>query len=218
MSKLARAIAEAITTEYTADLPDSPDHEFSPAFERKMDKLIKRRSLPFYMLINTAGKRIAGIVIGIIIALSAAVISVDALREGFVDFITMVFSDHSVVKPVETENAPETIEEIYGITADLSGYEIVYESYDDTSVRIDYIKDDVMIIFRQHIKTATLNHNTENSEFSEININGYNAIYYCDNHNYNKIVWDNDSYTIYLSSNIGKNELIEIAESVQKTE
>lgn len=218
MSKLARAIAEALTTEYTADLPDSPDHEFSPAFERKMDKLIKRRSLPFYMLINTAGKRIAGIVIGIIIALSATVISVDALREGFVDFITMVFSDHSVVKPVETETAPETIEEIYGITADLSGYEIVYENYSNTSVQIDYAKGSTIISFRQYTKNTSVHHNTESAETIAVDINGYEAIYYCDNHNYQNLVWDNGDYIISIDSNIGKNKLIEIAESVQKTE
>jgi hypothetical protein len=36
----------------------------------------------------------------------------------------------------------------------------------------------------------------------------------CDNH----IIWDNGEYIIYLSSNIDKNKLIEIADSVQKVD
>jgi len=41
---------------------------------------------------------------------------------------------------------------------------------------------------------------------------------FCDNHNYITVIWDNGDYIISLGSNLGKNALIEIAESVQKAE
>ncbi len=218
MSNLARAIAAALTSEYKSSVPDGSEHEFSEKFEKKMNKLIKKRNLPFYMLINTAGKRIAGIVIGIIIALSAAVISIEALREGFIDFITMIFGDHSVVRSVETENAPEIIEEIYGITADISGYEVIFEEYDTYAIHIGFAKDNSVIIFKQHIKNKGINYNTENSEVISVDINGREAIYYLDNHNYHNIIWNNGYYTFFLSSDIGKDELISLAKSVEKIE
>lgn len=46
----------------------------------------------------------------------------------------------------------------------------------------------------------------------------HEAIYYCDNHNYHNLIWDNGEYIIMVNSNIGKNELIDIANSVQKVE
>lgn len=218
MNKLSRAIAAALISEYKNSVPDGSEHEFSEEFEKKMNKLIKKRNLPFYMLINTAGKRIAGIAIGIIVALSAAVISIEALREGFVDFITMIFGDHSVVCSVETENAPEIIEEIYGITADMSGYEVIFEEHGAYTIHIGYAKDNNVIIFKQYIKNKEINYNTENSEILSVDINGREAIYYLDKHNYHNIIWDNGYYTFFLSSDISKDELISLAESVEKTE
>jgi hypothetical protein len=64
-------------------------------------------------------------------------------------------------------------------------------------------------------------HNREDAEDADIisiQINGNDGIYFIDNHKYNHIIWDNGEYIIYFSSNIDKNKLIEIADSVQKVD
>ena len=60
--------------------------------------------------------------------------------------------------------------------------------------------------------------NTESAEISTIDISGHDAVYYVDNHQFYHLIWDNGDYIIMIGSNIGRNELIDIANSVQKAE
>ncbi len=217
--KFKQAIFEALSSEYDRSVPPFDEHEFSPEFEKKMKKLINRRKKPYYIIINTIGKRAACIVIGIIIASSITVMSVDALRNAFVDLWVSIFEKFSIVKSIDDNNAPETIEDIYEITYDLSGFTIDYEEYDEYSRTISYKKDDIMILYYQNTKSTydTL-WNTENAEIDTVIINGHEAMFFCDNHKYNTLIWDNGDYIISLGSNINKNELIDMAKSVQKVE
>ena len=60
--------------------------------------------------------------------------------------------------------------------------------------------------------------NTEDAEISTTEINGTEAIIFLDNHNYYHIIINSDDYVFDFGSNIGKDALIDIAESVQKVE
>ena len=55
-------------------------------------------------------------------------------------------------------------------------------------------------------------------KIEKITIKGHEAMCFCDNHNYITVIWDNGDYIISLGSDLGKNALIEMAESVQKAE
>ena len=123
-----KALFDALTPEYKQILDDASDtHEFSVEFERKMQKLIKRRNKPYYKIINTVGKRVACIVVIVLIASSVTVLSVDALRNAVADFFVSTYDKFSSVQPVEDDIAPSTIKDIYEITYDLKEYEIYYE-------------------------------------------------------------------------------------------
>lgn len=219
-SKLTQAIGEALTKEYMGYFPQNKTaHEFSIKFEKKMKKLIRRRKKPYYMMINTAGKR-AACIAAIVTVAASAIMSVEAVRMVFVDFFVHIFEKFSIIQSQDTENdAPDTIEEVYGITYDLSGYSIDFEVYNDFRRNIKYKNGDKIIVYYQEIKSLyEINHNTENVDIQEIDIKGIQAIYYRDNHNYGNIVWDNGDYIISLSSNISKEQLILVAESVSKIE
>jgi hypothetical protein len=205
--------------EYDELLLRNEKHVFSVEFERKMQKLIKRRNKPYYKIINTVGKRVACIVVIVLIASSVTVLSVDALRNAVADFFVSTYDKFSSVQPVEDDIAPSTIKDIYEITYDLKEYEIYYEDNTEYRRNITYIKDDILINFSQYTKDAyDINVNTEGSEITTIDINNYEAVYFLDNHNYNHLIFDNGEYIIYISSNISKNALINIAESVKKIE
>lgn len=211
-----RAISEALTQEYINSVPKSEEHIFSEKFERKMSKLIKRRKKPYYMLINTVGKRVACFIIGIIIASSLTIMNVDALRDAFVKFVVNIFEKFSIVQSADQSNSPQTIEDIYVITYDLSDFSIDYEEYDSYCRNITYIRNIDVIDFFQFTKnTYDMLLNTEDADIETIDINGYKAIYYIDNHNYHHLIWDNGDYIISISSNIGKTILIDVANSVQ---
>jgi hypothetical protein len=184
-----------------------------------MQKLIKRRNKPYYRMINTFGKRVACIALIILVASSVTILSVDALRNTVADFFVSTYEKFSSAQPVEDDIAPSTIKDIYEITYDLKEYEIYYEDNTEYRRNITYIKDDILINFSQYTKDAyDINVNTEGSEITTIDINNYEAVYFLDNHNYNHLIFDNGEYIIYISSNISKNALINIAESVKKIE
>lgn len=221
-SEFKQAISEALCEEYVKSIPEhNSDHIFSDSFNKKMKKLIKRQKKPYYRIINTAGKRAACIAVAALILSFSTVMGVDALRNAFKNFIIKIFSTYSEISYVDESevSAPGTIESIYSITYDLSDYEIDYEDYDSVRRHIIYKKDDIYIDYYQWIKSEYDAHlNTEDAEISQMEIQGHEAIYYCDNHNYHNLIWDNGEYVIMVNSNVGKNKLIDIANSVQKVE
>lgn len=107
-SILSRAIGEAFEPkldEFIDSVNFDVNAEFSEKFERKMDKLIRRRNKPYFNLICTGGRRAACIVAAIII-LSASSLSVEAVREAVNDFFMSIFGDHTAVS---VNNATEKI-------------------------------------------------------------------------------------------------------------
>ena len=219
-SNFEKALYDALAPEYETAMQDVADeHEFSPEFEKKMKKLIKRRNKPYYRIINTAGKRIACVAVIVLVASSVMIINVEALRNAFSDFFVSTYEKFSTIQPVEDDTAPTTLEEIYEITYNINDFKIDYYDENEYSRYITYVKDGIAIYFLQETKTMyNPNVNTEDAEILTIDINGHEAIYFIDNNDYCNIIWDNGDYIISLGSNIGENTLIQIAKSVQKVE
>ena len=218
MTLFETALDEALTAKYNESIPQTEEHEFSQSFEKKMNKLIKRRNKPYYHIINTAGKRIACIIVIIVLSLTTT-LSVKAFREAFCDFFIEIFEKFSAINSIDKQEEYTEIKDIYEITYDLSGYEIEFCQSDFTSHSVLYRKDDVVIDFNQYAKGQyDMNINTEDTVIDTIEINGNEAIFYKDNHGYSNIIWRQDGYVFYISSNIMQDELIEIAKSVQKAE
>lgn len=163
--KFKNAIHEAMERDYKNLSKASENHIFSPKFEKRMDRLTKRRNKPYYRFINTSVKRAVCIAASVLIVSSTAIISVDALRNRFIDFCVGIYEKFSIVKSVKDNNAPETIEDIYEITYDLSGFTIDYEEYNEYMRDITYVKDDIDINFTQNVKEIyDVDLNTEEAE------------------------------------------------------
>lgn len=220
-SEYRECIAEALLPEYKSIIDKADDsHVFSPKFEKRMDKLIRHRRKPYYRFTNTVGKRVAVIIIGIITVSFTTVMSVEALRTPFLDFFMSIFSTHSEVRTFDDGgDYPEKIENYYEIKYDLSNYSIDNRYDDETEHKIEYRTKDIYICFKQNVvKNYITNYNTENTQIESLNFNGYEAIGFMDNQRYYTLTWNNGKYIIEISSNIGKDVLIEMAKSVQKVE
>ncbi len=70
---------------------DIPKHTFSKEFDDSILKLYKKGNSSFYKIVNTASKHVAGIVISIIICLTATVFSVEAIRTPVIEEIQNFF-------------------------------------------------------------------------------------------------------------------------------
>lgn len=222
-SNYKRAIFDALTPEYDDMLPQvENEHTFSKGFEKRMDKLVKRRSKPYYMMINTAAKRVACIVGIIVIASFTTVMSVASFREAFKTFIVNTFEKYSVVRSNDDDSStPETIKEIYGISEELiKDYSVTYDEKDDVSYNITYENNNGKTIdFYQYTKNEfKIAINTEGAQTIQVDINGHEAVFYTDNHGYNNLILDYNGYTILIITNISKDELISMAKTVQKVE
>ena len=125
---LSKAIGDAFEPqldEFIDSVNFDINAEFSKKFERKMDKLIRRRNKPYFNLICTGGRR-AACIAAVVIILSASSLSVEAVREAVHDFFMSIFEDHTAVSVnSDTEkDYPATIEEEYAISNLPDGFEL----------------------------------------------------------------------------------------------
>ena len=98
--EVLRAALDVIAIEEAATLPTAEESAyitFSAEFECKMQKLIKKESKPYFRLINTVGKRVACIVIAVLITLTSVTFGVKAIREAVIEFFVETFEKFSVV-------------------------------------------------------------------------------------------------------------------------
>lgn len=194
---------------------------FSKNFERKMDKLIKREHQLYFPLIKTPVRCFISIMITIIIALSMMVISVSAIREAFVKFITKVFSTHTTVQTVPDNDLPTTFQDIYEISEIPSGFELTYKSENNEGeiwLNYEYRNGNECIIFNQYLKPYfEISVNTEGYDMIPIMIDGFEG-FIINMNEYYYIFWDNGDYAFTIEGNVSESALIAAAESVQKVE
>ena len=126
------------------------DITFSENFENKMQKLIRAQKKSYFYLINTVGKRVAVIILAIMISLTATTFGVKAIRESVIKFITETFEKFTAVS-VENEEteaqveiiktAPQYIPEGYTLESEMESdgiYRVIYSSLNNST--IDYIQ------------------------------------------------------------------------------
>ena len=85
---------------YLSGLPDDNELEsisFTSEFEEKMRKLIIYQKNPFFTFINTTGKRVACIIVAVIVIATTTVFSVEALRKPFINFIIETYEKYSTI-------------------------------------------------------------------------------------------------------------------------
>ena len=214
--KFIMALREAMYIDCERVLNNLPDVEpnFSLEFEKKMQKLIKRRSHSYYPLIATAGRRAACIIAAVII-IAAAPLSVKAVRDAVKEFVIKIFSDHhNVAVSTIAENAPETIEEVYTIDVP-EGFELTEELVTDGWVNQIYKKEDkyidltqvVLSMFHANIDTETTTMEILIEDGIEYQLYNYENSY--------RIIWKYDGYVFSVYSNLNKYEFAELCKSTK---
>lgn len=211
-----KALAEALIRDCEQSVLQTQPHTFSPAFERKMQKLIRRREKSYYRIINTAGKRVACAACAVLMISAVSVMKVDALRNAFLHFTVTLREVFSTVRPAEPAQSADALSAIYRITYPLEGYreEVVFSS--SQILQMLYVKDDTTIYFDQYTKEAfTLSVNTENAELIPLTVHGNEAVFFCDNLGAYHLIWEEGDTVLYLLSEMNKEQFIEIANSVK---
>ena len=208
----SRQLFEASTTEQEIE-----KITFSTGFEKRMKKLLSMQKRAYYYMINTIGKRVALIVLALIISLTVTTFSVKAIREAVIDFITQTFAKYTRVSTNEVveldaadfiKAAPQYIPE---------GYEIETEEFFGNSYDITYIDNENNTIDYWQTFTFGTSYqtNTEGIEFETIYINSLEGIIY-ERDGYNKIVFADEAYFYSILGIVSREEIIKMAESIIK--
>ena len=213
---------DVIAREQAATLPTAEESRhitFSPEFEEKMQKLIKKEAKPYYYLINTVGKRVACIIIAALIALTSITFGVKAIREAVIDFFVETFEKFSIVgfKDEDIQSSLDCIETYYAPTYIPEGYELKTDNRMVTYRRLRYVSSEGYIEFNQDIiQSVSIYIDAEETETNKVFVSGYKGLY----SNKNGVIslyWNdyNYSYFIQTESNLAIEEIIKMAESIK---
>ena len=221
-------LLKAAIQEYGGEYIEIPEemrkpHHFSRSFERRMQKLIrqagiqvKHRRLPLRQLI--------AIIIAAVMVLSAAAMSVSAVRDVIIGFITEVYETFTGVRAEPSEDAPETLEEIYEVTWVPEGFTLT-SKYCDAKYRVTRFENQGKnIVLRQTIVSAYVeNYDEEEAEMQAVVVGdstGFEIQYSYED----IIVWNDEDYVMELifmytpTDSINENDRRKVAESVEKIE
>lgn len=218
--KFIKALNDIVTDECDILLRYEEEHEFSESFERDMKRLVSQRKKPYFRMINTVGKRVACVAAVLLIGTFTTVMNVEAARSAIAEFFIGVYEKFSTFISADSDNeAPEKIEQLYEITCGLDGFVVNWEVTDDLVYNVTYLNEPYIVDFKQSVKSEyDTNWNTEDTSIETIMIDEYEAVYFCDNHNYHHLLWSTDDYVFSISTNVGKNALIGMSNYVQKVE
>ncbi len=217
LSILKKALA-VIAEEEEAALPADSEVShitFSKEFEIKMERLIKQQKRSYYSLINTVGKRVACVIIAIILAITTATFSVKALREAVINFLLETFEKFSTVSFNEESN--DFIDTYYAPTYIPQGYELKQAEKLATYHRLQYVSKNSYIYFSQNTRDNYLVYlDTEDFGKEILTVSGLGA-YIFEKENKTVLFWSDNKYgyTITATERLSKEEMIKIAESVK---
>jgi len=198
---------------------------FSPAFERRMERLIRVRRKPYYPLISTRPRRILLSFAVILLLLLSMVFSVSALREPVVRFIVEVYEKFSQVffrqQPEEEQHFPVMLETYYAPTWLPEGYSEDVDQMIDVIIFCErtYVSEaDEEIMFKQHtITSPILQIDTEDVQARQVAVNGSVGLVYS-NKDIQRLMWNDAQYGFFVSGPVLESELLRIAVSLQLIE
>lgn len=202
----------------------STEISFSEKFETQMKKLIHRREKPYYVLINTAAKRVAMIILVAVITFVSTTIGIAKIYQPFADFIMEIFDDHTLFRPNRTDQTSSTdpLAEWKSYTPSYipEGFEVEneYEDWSEVYVKYSNSSGEFFAIKQLWYDDSTrIDIDTEGTVVEDISILGVNGIYY-ENKGEKIICFTYNSVFVILNGNIDKNELVNIAISLNLEE
>lgn len=211
---------------------NTPEHEFSAEFERKMSALSKRVS---------GGKRPKRMRIVKVFAAAAAAVALfamgtlaGAVSSGFniakIPYWRRNGKPANIFTAVDTENCPKTIETVYT----LSGFpdELTYMFVNEKNITFRYYPapaEEKWADELYFVKTICLEQYTkENFEFTytdmdyitykPLTLNGRQAYYIEEEHSYgieSYLFWETEDYIFRIASGFGEERSIELANSLE---
>ena len=216
---LEEAIKQYDKTYCDTFLSIDKDLPFDEECEKNLRKLMRRLNNPFRLYFNTVGRRVAGIVAVLLIAFSCSM-TVKAVREPVVEFITNVYEKcvEFIYGEENLAKAPNTIETVYTLGVIPDGYEM--DQFIIDTLAADMIwknENDDRLVLSQGILFGSIVIDAEESGFEVITWNG-EKFTVVEKHGIKSIIWYTDEYEFSLTmpSHISNEDAFVLIDSLKK--
>lgn len=198
---------------------------FSESLEEKMQRLIARQKKSWFYLVNTAAKKVAVIILAVLIGVTATTFSVKSLRQSAIKFITETYEKFTrIIFVNDIDNEAEG-----GSNDGTIIFEPVYPSYIPKGFTLTNSMDlDVLVMreyknaagqsvmYRQKVNDDTvIGINTEENDYEIVYINGKEGFMF-EFSGETTITFSDEKYIYSVSGTALKDELFKISESIVK--
>lgn len=194
------------------DVPPSP--EAAEKFEKELNKAYRNGQLrSFRTKIAKFGRYAVTVCAAFIIVFAVSVVSVDALRLRFLEWLINIHGSHSSLDISNDNNAYSNM-----VHADYlpDGYRLVNYINDDNIIDVCYSNNINNVNIRVYLNDFTFNTDNENTSSEEVFING-NKGQYQKKELISTIFWYSNEKSYCISTDdmqIAKEEFVKIAQSV----
>ena len=204
-----------------------PEYELSKEFQQRMNKLIRQQRKVYYPVIKTTGRRIAAAIIAAVMMGSVTAVAYGPAREAIKDFFMKHFGTHDVVETnyvienIDINSSYYTkirIEEEYEIAVP-DGFELEEYYNDDCSINCRYSNGKDFIDFEQ-IPAGIYSESIDNERSKSYNYTDDEGNKYLV-YEWNKsklFIWNNGEYVFEISSNLDKNDIVDLCKSTKLKE
>ena len=214
-----RVILDAARLEYGDWIDELPEQDFSPEFETKMKKLVRRANHPIrYRVVQTAA---CILLAALLSGCTALAISPEA-REAFVGWVRDVYETWFVYHYTgEEQPTPENM--VYVPTWVPEGYEEIAAPQVGTFVRTQYEngeKDLLTVSYLKGTETSSLNVEWEGAVVQQTSVGRLLADLYLNPDNGpNILVWTDmkKDAAFWITAPLPEEELVRVAESIQES-
>lgn len=218
---LYKAIEQAIILPYAEEMEaiTDVDYEFSENYRKKISRLIKDRSKPYYPLIKTTLRRTVFIIAAVLMMGTITVAAVPQFREWFIGLFVSQNENNADVLAVRGDVPADDLNNdfiYYEPTFRPNGFKEDSRIKDTAYLCIDYYCNNKIISYSQGSLTLGVQVDTENMEIEYINISGHKALLSYDDDS-SIIVWNDGVYSYSISGDLCKKDIIEMANSVNPT-
>lgn len=187
---------------------DLPKHHFSKKHNKIIHEIIYGKQEKTKHELSKGTVKVL-LIAAILLAIATTVFAIPTSRE----YIIEKFFNHSSynVKEIDRINSIESFE----INYIPDGFVITDEDKSKYFYRITYAKEQFHLFIDKHAINTRINFDTEEYDFQNITINGFDAILYFSENSQKGIIFNDGEYIFMINGNIEKDELIKIEQNLK---
>ena len=194
---LQRVLRELVQEEFDSY---SEDVEFSEAYKKKKEKLLRMQERPYWKYVNTIGQKIAVILISLVV-LSSSIITVYGAWKPVIECIKRTYercTDFIFPSGANQKGLPGTLETAYMLREIPDGFQRTIEDADELGLRFEWEHENGdRLVFNQVIVGTTIGLNTEDAVEEAVTVNGHSAMLYTHPER-QFLLWHTEEYIFYI--------------------